>query len=204
MKYDEFLLVRNVLNDFVRRELILTRKNILGEVVEYDFQKNLTTKEKKEIKTVYENNIFVEKVEFSGTSVKIYFSTKVNYADIADYLLHMQEFTERLLPSSFVFDENKSVKWNREEVEKENEAIKERKLIDITSRKILKQTQKQAIIYEVIDFFGLSKVKYESIEILYDYLNGIYDLEDVAKNIYSLTETVLKFAESEKLPIKRN
>lgn len=204
MKFDDFIVLKSEIHCFIRKTILLERRNILGEVIHYDMGKTLTKKEKTEIKNEYEHSPFVEEVHFTGTTISVIFSTNIGYKEVADYLKNMPEFSERLLPSSYVFDENESVKWNREKVAEENEEIKERKMLDIEARKLLKEAQKKAIFYEMQSFFDIKEVNYESFEILYDYLKGIYNNdEEVCKQMFPLVDTVLKFAESEKL-MKRN
>lgn len=205
MKREEFIEKKADFHYFVREKILLERKNILREVVSYDFATKLTAKEKSEIKSDFESSPFIEKIEFNGTVATANFTLNIGYKDVANFVRNLPQFSETLLPSSYVFDEDASVKWNREKVAEENEAIKKRKLLDIEARKLLAKTEKQAIIYEVRFFYGIDAVKYESVENLYDYLDGIFagDTDRVAKEIFNLVNTVIAFCDAENLKIKR-
>lgn len=199
MKRDEFLDFREELHSFVRKTILTERENILGEKVSYSFSKALTSKEKKELKQIYEDNMFVENVNIDTTSIVVEFKNWVDARELGDYIKNMREFSETLLPSSYVFDDEESVRWNREQVAKENIAIKERKALDMKARQILRDSMKKSIIFGTIDFFGLKNTDYDSVEVAYEYLKGANASdEEVAKNIYALMDTILKYNEMAK------
>lgn len=201
MKKEEFLEKKADAMNYIIREIMIYRRNILGETVEYDFQTKLTVKEKSDIKTDFENVFAVESVSFNNTIMTVNFTLNIGYKDVADYLNSLPAFHETLLPSSYVVDEDKSVRWNREKVLEINEGIKSRKLLDIQTRKVLATTKKQALIYEVRAFHNLDSVKYESIEILYDYLDNLFngDMDKIAKEIFGLVDIVIAFTASENI-----
>lgn len=201
MKKEEFLEKKTNAMNYVTREIMIYRRNILGETVEYDFQTKLTAKEKSEIKADFENVFAVESVSFNNTIMTVNFTLNIGYKDVTDYLNSLPAFHETLFPSSYVVDEDESVRWNREKVLEINEGIKSRKLLDIQTRKVLAATKKQALIYEVRTFHNLDSVKYESIELLYDYLDNLFngDMDKIAKEIFGLVEIVIAFAASENI-----
>lgn len=201
MKKEEFLEKKTNAMNYVTREIMIYRRNILGETVEYDFQTKLTAKEKSEIKADFENVFAVESVSFNNTIMTVNFTLNIGYKDVTDYLNSLPAFHETLFPSSYVVDEDESVRWNREKVLEINEGIKSRKLLDIQTRKVLVATKKQALIYEVRTFHNLDSVKYESIELLYDYLDNLFngDMDKIAKEIFGLVEIVIAFAASENI-----
>lgn len=203
MKKEEFLEKKAEAMNYVIREIMIYRKNILGETVEYDFQTKLTAKEKSDIKADFENVFAVESVSFNNTIMTVNFTLSIGYKDVTDYLNSLPAFHETLLPSSYVVDEDESVRWNREKVLEINEGIKSRKLLDIQTRKVLAATKKQALIYEVRAFNNLDSVKYESIEILYNYLDSLFngDMDKIAKEIFGLANTVIAFTVSEDLKL---
>lgn len=199
MKREEFLDFREKLHSFVRKTILTEKENIFGEKVGYSFSKALTSKDKKELKQVYEDNMFVKNVNIDDTSIIVEFKNWVDARELGDYIKNMREFSETLLPSSYVFDDEESVRWNREQVAKENIAIKERKALDMKARQILRDSMKKSIIFGTIDFFGLKNTDYDSVEVAYEYLKGANASdEEVAKNIYALMDTILKYNEMAK------
>lgn len=201
MKKEEFLKKKAEAMNYVMREIMIYRRNILGETVDYDFQTRLTAKEKSDIKAEFEDVFAVESVSFNNTVMTVNFTLNIGYKDVANHLNSLPEFRETLLPSSYVVDEDESVRWNREKVLEINEGIKDRKLFDIQTRKVLAATKKQALIYEVRTFYNMDSVKYESIEILYDYLDNLFngDMNKIAKEIFGLVDSIIAFAASENI-----
>lgn len=194
MKKEEFESLRGELKSFVKETILTEKENIFGEQVEYSFVQNFTSKDKNQLRNLYEENLFVESITFETQKLLIKFKDWVNARDLREYVKNMKDFSETLFPSHYVFDENKSVKWNRELVEEENKAIKNRKALDMKERKILKNSMKRAIILGVIDFYKLKKKEYEAVETVYEYLRGTNASdEEIDKNIYPFMETIFNY-----------
>lgn len=73
-----------------------------------------------------------------------------------DRLVHGIEYTKRL-PSDFVFDENKSVKWNREMVIKTNSETEERKKLKREFEFVGKDIIKESIIKDIVKYYNLTE-----------------------------------------------
>ena len=73
-----------------------------------------------------------------------------------DRLVHGIEYTKRL-PSDFVFDENKSVKWNREMVIKTNSETEERKKLKREFEFVGKDIVRESIIKDIVKYYNLTE-----------------------------------------------
>ena len=73
-----------------------------------------------------------------------------------DRLVHGIEYAKRL-PSDFVFDENKSVKWNREMVIKTNSETEERKKLKRDFEFIGKDIIRESIIKDIVKYYNLTE-----------------------------------------------
>ena len=73
-----------------------------------------------------------------------------------DRLVHGIEYTKRL-PSDFIFDENKSVKWNREMVIKTNSETEERKKLKREFEFVGKDIIRESIIKDIVKYYNLTE-----------------------------------------------
>ena len=98
-----------------------------------------------------------------------------------DRLVHGIEYAKRL-PSDFVFDENKSVKWNREMVIKTNSETEERKKLKRDFEFVGKDIIRESIIKDIVKYYHLteasarlihSKVADEACDRDVDYMDNI-------------------------------
>ena len=74
-----------------------------------------------------------------------------------DRLVHGIEYAKKL-PNDFVFDENKSVKWNREMVIKTNSETEERKKLKRDFEFVGKDIIKESIIKDIVKYYNLTEV----------------------------------------------
>lgn len=74
-----------------------------------------------------------------------------------DRLVHGIEYANKL-PNDFVFDENKSVKWNREMVIKTNSETEERKKLKRDFEFVGKDIIKESIIKDIVKYYNLTEV----------------------------------------------
>ena len=98
-----------------------------------------------------------------------------------DRLVHGIEYTKRL-PNDFVFDENKSVKWNREMVIKTNSETEERKKLKRDFEFVGKNIIRESIIKDIVKYYHLteasarlihSKVEDEACDRDVDYMDNV-------------------------------
>lgn len=98
-----------------------------------------------------------------------------------DRLVHGIEYTNKL-PNDFVFDENKSVKWNREMVIKTNSETEERKKLKRDFEFVGKDIVRESIIKDIVKYYNLteasarlihSKVADEACDRDIDYMDNI-------------------------------
>lgn len=74
-----------------------------------------------------------------------------------DRLVHGIEYTKRL-PNDFIFDENKSVKWNREMVIKTNSEMEEHKKLKRDFEFVGKDIIRESIIKDTVKYYNLTEV----------------------------------------------
>ena len=104
-----------------------------------------------------------EVTDYDDTLMDIYaYCEEVKLA--VDRLTHGIEYAKKL-PSDFVFDENKSVKWNREMVIKTNSETDERKKLKREFEFVGKDIIKESIIKDIIKYYNLTEI---SANIIYD------------------------------------
>lgn len=121
-----------------------------------------------------------EVADYNNTLMDIYtYCEEIKLA--VDRLVHGIEYTKRL-PSDFVFDENKSVKWNREMVIKTNSKTEERKELKREFEFVGKDIIEESIIKDIIKYYNLTeasaklihgKVSSEACDRDIDYLDNI-------------------------------
>lgn len=76
---------------------------------------------------------------------------------------------EKELPETYMFDENKTVKWNREKVNEHNKDVQKRKELQNRLQEMIFETEKKYIIHEknynylFLDYFKQSEDYYEII-----------------------------------------
>lgn len=101
---------------------------------------------------------------------------------------------EKELPDTYVFDENKTVKWNREKVNEHNKDVQKRKELQNRLQEMIFETEKKYIIYEknyeylFLEYFKQSEDYYEIIwEKAYEEAKE-QGMEAVQQKYYDLVE----------------
>lgn len=114
-----------------------------------------------------------------------------------DRLVHGIEYTKKL-PSDFVFDENKSVKWNREMVIETNKRIDEKRNLRFDVEFVGGELIREALINHVVDYYNFS---IKSAEIIYNNMMFIYghcDIDIMIENLENIADICESVIESEK------
>ena len=106
-----------------------------------------------------------------------------------DRLVHGIEYTKRL-PSDFVFDENKSVKWNREMVIKTNSETEERKKLKRDFEFVGKDIVRESIIKDIVKYYNFTEASAKLIhgKVEEEACNGDIDYMDNIDWIIGLTD----------------
>ena len=94
-----------------------------------------------------------------------------------------------LYPDNYVFDENKSVKWNRDKVEQANQSLLDNhnKLAVETTDKLQKVRDK---LYDMIQKELVKKVSRSTLEKIFTYVDMNNDGESESVTSYALEETI--------------
>ena len=96
------------------------------------------------------------------------------------------------LPDNHIFDENQTVKWNREKVQEHNTRIAREKEAYTEDNNRLFAKLREDLVQALQDEYGLTKEQAELVDsyayqekhsYVGDYINGLYELGDLAKKL---------------------
>lgn len=148
MNYEERNELFNTLRNHV--EDILIEGSFYGKSFSIPFEKKVTKADRDDIINMFKLNYkYFENIS-STTSLLTFECFEFSPEDIIHLYENVPAFTETLYPSNHVFDENMSVKWNREEIARRNEEIKNRKARVIKLKNILESMFKESLIKDAI------------------------------------------------------
>lgn len=94
------------------------------------------------------HSALVKKVEINNDKIIIDFN-KLSSTELNNYYMSFSHLRDKPYPDDYVFDEDKSVRWNREEVQRINQLIRdikltEREFINLLHREITKVDMENA------------------------------------------------------------
>ena len=100
----------------------------------------------------------------------------------------------QLIPKDKIIDEDKSVKWNREEVERRIQEAQQKRA-DLRKEHIQARSEFQSKIYSAIQEYCEVPVSISAAKVMYEYAcqeSDSYGMEEVACTLYNLIELVEK------------
>lgn len=126
-------------------------------------------------------NEFLDSINFdSENNILIFqFKRKESLKTIDFYCLEKDMtnhpfYKERLFKEGYIFDENKSVKWNREQVEIRNKEIKDMKIVERKFENLLIHAIETILIEQVLEDYKEYNISEDAARVLFNkaYENG--------------------------------
>lgn len=119
---------------------------------------------------------------------------------IQDAVRHIQSCIprENKLTENYIFDENQSVKWNRDMVTETNKRIDEKRNLRFDVESVGNELIREALINYVVDYYNLS---IKSAEIIYDntmFIYGHCDIDIMIENLENIADICESVIKSEK------
>lgn len=119
---------------------------------------------------------------------------------IQDAVRHIQDCIprENKLRKDYIFDENQSVKWNRNMVIETNKRIDEKRNLRFDVESVGNELIREALINYVVDYYNLS---IKSAEIIYDntmFIYGHCDIDIMIENLENIADICESVIKSEK------
>ena len=125
-----------------------------------------------------------------GEIVELYYTIRKEYKNLDEL---RKEKKNNIIEGLYIFDENQSVKWNKEKCEEHN--LKYTIPFD-EKKKEINELETKLIKY-IRDYLGLSEKDYSLIRgFAYDWVESIYNMEDGIENYLCFFEDVIKLIET--------
>ena len=105
---------------------------------------------------------------------------------------------ENKLTENYIFDENQSVKWNRDMVIETNKRIDEKRNLRFDVESVGNELIRKALINLIVDYYNFS---IKSAEIIYNNMMFIYghcDIDVMIENLENIADVCESVIESEK------
>lgn len=139
------------------KDKILEEGCFNGKTFVIPLNEKFTKKDREEIATkVMLNENLISSIKTTTTEMTVNM-VEFDSIRIDTYMKQRPKFQGTPLPSDYITDEDKSVRWNRDEVEKYNNRLKELKRKDCEFENILNHTFEEIIIDEEIAYVEIFK-----------------------------------------------
>lgn len=128
MKYEEKIEEVQKWEDYLSN-MIFKEKSFNNKIFTMSLTKKISKDDREEISNILLENNETILSEIKSTSKEVIFICKKDLGiyEILDLIEKKTYFNEKLLPLDYITDENQSVVWNREQVERHNIRVKELK-----------------------------------------------------------------------------
>ena len=129
---------------------LLIEGSFYGKTFVVPFNKKVTKADREEIINMFNANYNYFESITSTTNELTLQCGEFNPEEVIPFIENAPRFNETLYPSNHIFDKDKTVRWNEEEVCRLNEEIKERKAKQVKLNQILDNMFKESLIKDCI------------------------------------------------------